>query len=192
MYWFRNAAWLVSLIYSTIPLFWLVAHANARRWSRPEAAFRVLLPCWAAFILIAGAITWRWHEILLFQNATAILTGVIFLCLGLSIYLRSGRDFSWKQLSGAPEFEISDLQQQRLVISGMHAHVRHPIYLAHLLNLVGWTLIAGLQVQFWLVGFAVSTGWLMIALEERELLSRFGEEYRKYQESVPSIIPNFK
>jgi protein-S-isoprenylcysteine O-methyltransferase Ste14 len=192
MYGLRTAAWLASLIYSTIPLFWLVAHTNARRWSGPGAAFRVLLPCWALFILIAGAVTWPWHEIVVFQNAPTILSGIIFLCLGLSIYLRSRTYFSWKQLSGAPEFEMGDLQQQRLVISGMHARVRHPIYLAHLLNLIGWTLIAGLQVQLWLVGFAASTGWLMIALEERELLSRFGEEYRKYQESVPSIIPNFK
>ncbi len=191
MYWLRIAAWLLALVYCTIPAFWLVAHPNARRWKSPRRAFRVLLPSWLFFILLAGAITWPWHEIVLFQSPFSILLGVIFLLVGAGIYRRSGAHFTWKQLSGAPEFESHKAEEQRLITSGMHARVRHPIYLAHLINVCGWTLISGLEVLLWLLLFAIATGWLMVRLEEEEMQGRFGEAYREYQRRVPAIMPKF-
>ena len=35
-------------------------------------------------------------------------------------------------------------------------------------------------------------GYLMIAREERELIERFGEEYRAYQRKVPGLIPRWR
>jgi protein-S-isoprenylcysteine O-methyltransferase Ste14 len=35
----------------------------------------------------------------------------------------------------------------------------------------------------------VITGAFMIRLEDRELEQRFGEEYRKYRENVPAVVP---
>jgi protein-S-isoprenylcysteine O-methyltransferase Ste14 len=32
----------------------------------------------------------------------------------------------------------------------------------------------------------------MIVFEERELVERFGEEYRKYQRRVPQLIPRLR
>jgi len=34
-------------------------------------------------------------------------------------------------------------------------------------------------------------GFVMLMLEERELIDRFGEEYRQFQREVPKIIPRF-
>jgi protein-S-isoprenylcysteine O-methyltransferase Ste14 len=34
-------------------------------------------------------------------------------------------------------------------------------------------------------------GYPMLVFEERELLDRFGEEYRQYQREVPRIIPRW-
>jgi len=38
----------------------------------------------------------------------------------------------------------------------------------------------------------VPLGYLMIVFEEQELIDRFGEEYRKYQQEVPRFIPRWR
>jgi hypothetical protein len=67
--------------------------------------------------------------------------------------------------------------------------VRHPIYLGHLLMLLGWSLGSGLAVLYALTAFAIVTGALMIRWEERELERRFGQQYREYKRRVPAIVP---
>ena len=58
-----------------------------------------------------------------------------------------------------------------------------------------WSLVAVAMVLFsisiWL-HLLVPVGYLMIVLEERELIDRFGEEYRKYQREVPRFLPRWR
>jgi len=67
--------------------------------------------------------------------------------------------------------------------------VRHPIYLAALLMISGWTVASGLLADFILLAWSLIAFPIMIALEERELVARFGEAYREYRKRVPAIIP---
>jgi len=55
--------------------------------------------------------------------------------------------------------------------------------------MLAWSLGSGLAVCFVLTAIAISTGALMIALEDRELESRFGEDYQRYKSNVPAIFP---
>ncbi len=55
--------------------------------------------------------------------------------------------------------------------------------------LLAWTIGSGLMVNYCLLGFAVITGGVMIALEERELEKRFGEQFCEYKKSTSAIIP---
>ncbi len=72
----------------------------------------------------------------------------------------------------------------------MYAHVRHPIYLAHFCTLLACTVGSGLLVNYCLLASAVLTGTAMIAMEERELEKRFGEEFCEYRKSTSGIIPH--
>jgi protein-S-isoprenylcysteine O-methyltransferase Ste14 len=66
--------------------------------------------------------------------------------------------------------------------------MRHPIYVAHLLNLAGFAIGSGLIVSFVLLAVsALSTFPLMIWLEEQELEERFGQRFREYKTRVPLV-----
>jgi protein-S-isoprenylcysteine O-methyltransferase Ste14 len=67
--------------------------------------------------------------------------------------------------------------------------VRHPVYLAHLCEMLAWSVGTGLAVCWMLTAFAIVTGALMIRLEDNELENRFGEEYRQYRVKVPALLP---
>ncbi|MFW6193252.1 MAG: methanethiol S-methyltransferase, partial [Gemmatimonadota bacterium] len=73
---------------------------------------------------------------------------------------------------------------------GLYRYVRHPIYLGLLLVLwstprmtVGHLLFAAAATAYVLVG---------ARFEERDLLRRFGEDYARYRERVPMLIPGTK
>lgn len=184
-------AWLAALVYSTIPAFWLVVHPRVKRWrSRPRSPYRVLVPMWVAMWIVMGAITWPWRHLRFYSSPIAWIPAAVFFVAGLSLYKTGGRNFSGAQLGGRPELEPGR-HDQRLVTSGIRARVRHPIYLAHLCELLAWSVGTGLIVVYALTAFAVITGAVMIGLEDRELEERFGQAYQEYRRAVPAVIPRF-
>jgi protein-S-isoprenylcysteine O-methyltransferase Ste14 len=113
--------------------------------------------------------------------------GAPLLGLGFLLYVRSSRGFSAGHLRGHPELEPGEAQQ--LVRGGIRERVRHPIYLGHLCEMLGWSIGTGMVVLFALTAFAVITGAVMIRQEEAELARRFGPEWQTYRERVPAILP---
>jgi protein-S-isoprenylcysteine O-methyltransferase Ste14 len=111
----------------------------------------------------------------------------LFAC-GVYLYSQAGKNFSAKQLGGIPEVHRYS-PEQKLVTDGIRARVRHPVYLAHLCEMVGWSLGTGLAVCWGLTAFAVITGAMMIRMEDEELQQRFGEPYVAYRNSVPAVLP---
>ena len=72
------------------------------------------------------------------------------------------------KISGLAELELGQ-HEQRLVITGIRTQVRHPIYLGHLCEVMGWTLGTGSLALCGLLVFAVITGAIMIRKEDAEL-----------------------
>jgi protein-S-isoprenylcysteine O-methyltransferase Ste14 len=185
------AAWLACVIYSTIPAFWLAIHPFADRWrKRRRSPYRVLMPLWVLLWLVVGMITARWRAIAFYQSSWVWLPASFLFCAGVWIYRHAGKNFSGKQLGGVPEVHRGR-QEQRLVTSGIRARVRHPVYLGHLCEMVAWSVGSGLAVCYGLTAFALVSGGIMIRLEDAELEQRFGDAYRVYRATVPSIVPRF-
>ena len=83
----------------------------------------------------------------------------------------------------------ADQHQQQLVVGGIRRRVRHPIYLGHLCEMLGWSIGTGMAVLFALTAFALVTGAIMIRMEDAELRQRFGDQFETYRRTVPAIVP---
>jgi len=84
-------------------------------------------------------------------------------------------------------FRQRSLPQQTFRMPSLYRYSRHPMMLGLLLGL--WStpdMTAGRLL--WAAGFT-SYVWVGIRMEERDLVALLGEEYRRYQQSVPRLIP---
>ena len=189
--WLEIVGWLACVVYSTIPLFWLMIHPFAGRWrTRRRSPYRVLLPVWMAMWAAMALITLPWWSVALYSADWAWGLAILLFAMGLFVYSRSGKNFSARQLGGLPEVHGAN-REQRLVTDGIRARVRHPVYLAHLCEMLAWSVGTGLAVCWGLTTFTIATGAVMIRMEDAELEQRFGDAYRAYRNSVPAVIPRF-
>jgi protein-S-isoprenylcysteine O-methyltransferase Ste14 len=185
----RTTGWIACVIYATIPSFWLLIHPRVDYWrSRPRSPYRILLPAWIAMWLLLAAVTAHWRDLTLYHRWWCWIPASMLFGAGLALYRLSSTGFSQAQLSGLPEVR-SGHRQQRLVTTGIRAHVRHPVYLGHLCEMLAWSAGTGLAVCWAMTAFAIGTGAVMITMEDKELENRFGEEYRQYRLRVPALLP---
>jgi protein-S-isoprenylcysteine O-methyltransferase Ste14 len=187
----RTLGWLACVVYSTIPLFWFMVHPRAHVWRKRERSpFRVLVPAWIVMWFGMGAVTEPWHRVALYSTWLGWVPAAFLFTVGIYLYSHAGAHFSWAQLGGLPEVR-SGRQDDRLITTGIRAQVRHPVYLAHLCEMVAWGIGTGLVVCWFLTSFAVATGAVMIRMEDAELQKRFGDEFRVYRKAVPAALPRF-
>jgi protein-S-isoprenylcysteine O-methyltransferase Ste14 len=191
---FGTIGWIACCIYGSIPSFWLLIHPRAELWRERKrqcrAVYNILIPLWMGMWVALFALTFPWRNVQIYRWPYSWFFGVALILAGIFLYAKARHGFSPLQLSGHHELE-PDRHQQQLVVTGIRRHVRHPIYLGHLLEMLGWSVGTGLLVCWASTGFALVTGAVMIRLEERELVERFGESYREYQKRAPAIVPKW-
>jgi len=93
-------------------------------------------------------------------------------------------------LSGVKVLFDND-KEARLETGGIHAFVRHPLYLGTLAML--WSIFLFFPLLSNLLACLSITVYTLIGirLEERKLLKVFGDEYAAYRRRTPMLIPNF-
>ncbi len=71
--------------------------------------------------------------------------------------------------------------------SGILRYIRHPYYTAGILFLLFWGNVTPANLIMKVIGIAylVIGAWL----EERKLIAEFGDEYRRYRNAVPMLLP---
>jgi protein-S-isoprenylcysteine O-methyltransferase Ste14 len=167
-------------------------------WTRivPEPVERstfVLATC-----VVLGVLFWQWRPILAtvwdvdHSAARAVLAAIGGLGWGIVLYSTVLID----------HFDLFGLRQVTLYLRN-RPYKHHPFMERSLYRLIRHPLMTGFLVAFWFtptmtVGrllFAIATTlYVLVAiqLEERDLLRFLGEDYRRYRQRTPMILPWIK
>ena len=184
-------AFMTIILWPVIPLFWIPVHGLSR-------IFKKL----GLLTYVVPLFTWLPLAYLIFRNKALLLSwkidipvglcalGFILSVLGTALHVWTGKLLGLWGLIGLPE--VSKRIEGNLVTKGPFSVVRHPTYLAHTLIFSGVFLITG-AVTVGIITFIdfLLVYALIIPLEEKELLNRFGKDYNLYKEKVPKLFPRF-
>jgi protein-S-isoprenylcysteine O-methyltransferase Ste14 len=90
-------------------------------------------------------------------------------------------------------FEARMRTDHQLIRRGPYARIRHPIYLGMLLFLLGIAIAFGHWLQL-IVAVPIFLAGTMIRtrLEDALLEAQFGDEFRRYAQSTPALIPGLR
>lgn len=135
-------------------------------------------------ILIYGATI---YSVLIYPpSPISTYIGLMLSAAGIFIIKRAFRKYSFRAFLG-----LKKEQAEELVTDGIQARVRHPLYSGTILLVLGY-LVFNPQLSN-AITFVALLIYLPIGirLEERKLISEFGDAYREYQQHVPSLVPRF-
>ena len=181
--------WVAAIVFFLqlpIPLYWFVLHPAKNFWStRRNAAYIVGLS--ASWLPVTIALV-AYHEQFFrpdWPPLWRIPVALALIGIEIALFWSVKRDLGAARLVGATELSGGGTIEQ----SGIYARIRHPRYAGSFLAIVGACLVAATRTT-WIV----ATVWTLltriaIALEERELRSRFGASYKDYCAKVPRFIP---
>ncbi len=80
----------------------------------------------------------------------------------------------------------------RLVTDGLYSRLRHPQYLGLILVIAACLIQWPTVLTIILAPFMVARYLLLAREEDRDLEARFGEDFKRYKQSVPGLLPSIK
>ncbi len=171
-----------------VPVYWLVLHAGVGFWrGHVRAGYATAVAAgWGS----ASVLAWRYGGALL--NAAAVpmavkCAGAALVAFDVWVLAQVERQMGGRRLVGQAELTSSGEMKR----DGIYGRVRHPRYAAMLISTLGACLMAARPAMWCVAGvWAVVVG-MMIRIEERELVARFGAAYEEYRRTVPALIPRF-
>jgi protein-S-isoprenylcysteine O-methyltransferase Ste14 len=97
-----------------------------------------------------------------------------------------------KSVRRAPPDDVVT-RTEPLILQGPQRYVRHPLYFADVLLLLGWWLALDYTfLLFMTIFFFLWFNLVVIRFEEKELKALFGKEYEIYARTVPRFFPLMK
>jgi len=175
-------------------LFWFVIHPWAREWRKlgPIRAYLIVLPVVVAFGVLLFRLRGRLLGADLGMNWSLIAIGGLLYGVSTWIAFQHWRHLSLATMIGIPELSPAGQRQGKLLKDGVYRVVRHPRYLSAGLAVIAVALFVDYVGLYILIFLLFPLGYPMLVFEERDLVDRFGEEYRQYQREVPRILPRLR
>ena len=170
---------------------WFFIHPFIGFWRRVGPGLTLMI--WFSAILVGfyGLFNVRGSLLAVDYGTRWMLVGlgVVLYVLGSVVEKKCRRYLTLRTLVGIPELKATDEEPGKLLNEGIYARVRHPRYLGVMLGGTGLACIANYQAVWMVMAALVPVTYLLTVIEEKELCARFGEQYIRYAEQVPRIIP---
>jgi protein-S-isoprenylcysteine O-methyltransferase Ste14 len=184
-----------SLTLAVIASAWVLKYGAARRGRRysngrqaigRDDRFRMI---GRVIFVVMNAVTFAsfwtdWKVLLLFrQDDTFRMAGMVVLIVATLLYVKSmdhlGNNYS-------PCFDAH--LPFRIVTRGPYRYVRHPLYLANILQGVGYTLVGS---SLWVLALSIYGSFIMMRalMQEESYLSEAFPAYESYQAKTARLIP---
>lgn len=182
-------ALVTIMFWALVPLFWIPVHGLSRFFKRL-----------GIFTYITPFVTWLPVVWLIYINRDLLLSmrldlplmvraaGCVIFGFGLLLQIWTLRLLSVWGIVGLPE--VTKLVEGRIIRTGPFSVIRHPTYVSHTVMFAGVFFITGVAAigAITLLDLLI-VNVFVIPLEDRELIERFGTEYRTYKEQVPAYFP---
>jgi protein-S-isoprenylcysteine O-methyltransferase Ste14 len=178
-----------------VPIHFLsVEHSRLENRFGEERGYKVgaalgMISGWGFFLFLFGL----WlspQEQFLFQVTGINLLGVPLLHILLAIgFLLPG---AYLGIKGVTEMGLKVAEThraERVISTGVYSRVRHPQYLGAILSHIGASFLLSAYFSFLVTPLVIVINWILCWKEEKELVREFGEDYLKYQEIVPMLVP---
>ena len=186
----RSAVTVLAVItYPAGLVFWVVVHRFITFWRAVGPTRTYVALC--AILIVVGWGLYAWRIRLTGDDygtsypLVAISIGLLLVSVGIE--RRCRRTLSLRTLFGVSELTAES--SGVLLRDGIFARVRHPRYVGASIGLAATALFANHLGTYLLLTVFLPGIYVVTALEERELVARFGDAYRQYQREVPRFLP---
>lgn len=155
------------------------------------AHFRWYRLLYNLFALTSFLVIWLWQSSLptfslVPESVWSQTVAGMLMLSGLVLGYRAMQGYSLGEFSGLGSQTEQDVP---LHTEGLNRYMRHPLYSAALLLLLGYACWRP-QLPNWIfVSVSILYIWWGSRLEEQKLLRRYGQEYAHYSQSVKRFIP---
>lgn len=185
--------WLGVLLVVMLPAampYWYMIHGWPALWRRLGKWATITIQFSLMALMMWGL--WRARATLIGRPLDLwwlpLIPGLVLYGMSVRIALERKKYLTFGPLMGLPEFAPSD-HPPKLFQEGIYGRIRHPRYLELILGVAGWALVVHYTGVYWVTAASILALLLIIPLEERELLQRFGDAYAEYRSRVPALVP---
>lgn len=115
--------------------------------------------------------------------------GWFFLFMGVLIMIISFRNYDLAEFTGIKQLAQKIHRPEKLVVRGLNAYVRNPLYFGIIILALGYFLQQPTYMN--LVSVLIIYVYLYVGttLEEKKLEAAFGDEYTEYKKQVKMLLP---
>ena len=189
--------WLTAISWGILFIYWLISAFRAKKtehlgpWWQNQVRVRLIFIVIATTLLYIIKLLFGFKFLSLFIQSTTTITnnillgiiGIIICLMGLvlALWARTTLGRNW----GMP---MTLRKEHQLVMSGPYSLIRHPIYTAFLLMMLGSIFTSGI---IWLIPL-IGAGIYFVTsakLEEKDMLEKFSKEYIAYKKRTKMFIP---